>query len=246
MFKQLLVKELKKRQKKNPKYSLRSFARDLKISPSMISRFISGDREPSPESLVQILELIDIDSSLKKQLLDSLHKNIKLNIPQDEDYQELSSAQIEKLNHWLYFALLELFRSNNRKFTPLKIAKSLNQPTHEIESKIQTLIAMGLLKKTESSYKTVNSKQTAKTSRKTLDQIHSGYIDQAKNSMVHSKEEERNISGTTILISPHRLTEAYERIKTFRRSLASYLEIKDAEKEEKLYRIQIALFPLEK
>src|SRR4051812_37823281 len=126
IIKDLLAKELKNRQRKNASYSLRSFARDLKISPSMISRFISGERVPSPESLGQILNLIEVDASLKKQIFDSLVKKTDFKIPQDADYQELDSDQIEKLNHWLYFALLELLRSTNRKFTVQKIAKSLN------------------------------------------------------------------------------------------------------------------------
>ena len=246
MFKKLLAQELKKRQRKNTSYSLRSFARDLEISPSMISRFISGEREPSPESLGQILEFIDADPSLKKHIFDSLVKKADFKIPQDIDYQELNSGQIERLNHWLFFALLELFRSNNRNFTIPKIAKSLNQPNSDVESKVRILIEMKLIKKTATSFKTLNAKQTAKTSRTTLDQIHSGYLEQAQKSISTSLENERNISGPTILINPKRLPEAYERIKSFRRSLSSYLEAKESEKDEKLYRVQIALFPLEK
>ena len=246
MIKELLTRELKNRQTKNPQYSLRSFARDLKISPSMISRFISGERVPSPETLGQILEIIDVDSSLKKQIFDSLLSKNDFKIPQDRDYQELDAHQIEKLNHWLFFALLELFRSSNRKFTSRTISKSLGQPINEIEEKILILTQMGLVKKTESGFKTINAKQTAKTSRSVLDQIHAGYLEQAKESMTSSNETKRSVSGTTVLLNPKRLPEAFERIKLFRRSLSSFLEVKPGEKEEVLYRIQLALFSLEK
>jgi len=64
--------------------------------------------------------------------------------------------------------------------------------------------------------------------------------------MTTSKEDERNISGITVLSNPARIKEAAERIKLFRRSLASYLAVKPGDQEEKLYRVQIALFPLEK
>jgi len=246
MIQELLKKELKKRQLKNPQYSLRSFARDLKISPSMISRFLSGEREPSPESLGQILDCLDVDPSLKKQIIDSLLTKQDFKIPQDADYVELSAGQLAKLNHWLFFALLELLRSTTRKFSITKIAKALSQPEKQIEEKIEVLLEMGLLKKTQSGFKSMDAKQTAKTSRSVLDQIHAGYLDQAKLSMGSLKEDERSISGITVLSNPERVAEAAERIKIFRRTLSSFLAVKPGEHDEKLYRVQIALFPLEK
>lgn len=105
---------------------------------------------------------------------------------------------------------------------------------------------MGLIKKTASGFKSTEVRHTANTIRSVLDEIHAGYLDQAKGSMSVSREDERSISGTTILSSPSRMKEAIERIKVFRRSLADYLAIKPEDKEERLYRIQIALFPLEK
>jgi hypothetical protein len=71
-------------------------------------------------------------------------------------------------------------------------------------------------------------------------------LERAAEAMEYSTETERSNSGTTILIDPKRLTEAVERIKYFRRSLAEFLEVKPTDKVDQLYRIQIALFPLEK
>ncbi len=246
MIQKLLKKELKKRQEKNPSYSMRSFARDLKINSSMLSRFVSGERKPSPRSLGQLLDVMDIDPAIKKQLLESLVSKQSLKLPEDSDYVELSAQQLSKLNHWLYFALLELLRSKNRKFSVSKIAKSLGIAEKQVAEKIDVLLEMGLLLRTENGFRSMDSKQTAKSSRKILDQIHAGYLDQAKISMQTSGETERSISGVTVLSTPARLQEAAERIKLFRRSLASYLEVKTGEKNEKLYRLQLALFPLEK
>lgn len=153
---------------------------------------------------------------------------------------------MSKLNHWLFFALLELLKSNKRKFSISKISKALSYPEKEVAQKIQILYEMGLIKKTASGFKSTEVRHTANTIRSVLDEIHAGYLDQAKGSMSVSREDERSISGTTILSSPSRMKEAIERIKVFRRSLADYLAIKPEDKEERLYRIQIALFPLEK
>lgn len=246
MINQILSKELEKRKAKNPNYSLRSYARDLEVSPSMLSRFISGERKPSTETLAKLLKHLKIDPSLKKQILENAYGKHDFKISEDSDYVELNTEQLAQLNHWVYFALLELVRSTRRKFTAKSMAKLLDQPETFIELRIQTLLNMGLMKKTQSGYRAVESKQTANSSRSVLDEIHSGYLDQAKASMLHSLPEARNITGTTILANPAKIQEASERIKAFRRSLSSFLNSEISDPSEKLYRIQIALFPLEK
>jgi hypothetical protein len=73
--------------------------------------------------------------------------------------------------------------------------------------------------------------------------IHQGYFEQAIRS-IH-EDRLRDISGTTIWISRQRLEEAKKRIRDFRRSLSAFLAVRPEEKEEALFRIQIALFSLE-
>jgi uncharacterized protein (TIGR02147 family) len=239
MIKELLKSEFKKRQKKNPKYSLRSFARDLKLNPSMVSRFLAGEREPTTKTIEQILERLNMESVLAPRNLAG---------SEDQDFVEIDSAQIEKLNHWLYFALLERCQSERAIQSLSALAKELSQTIKEIESKVAVLTQMGLLIKTQKGYRARHAKQTAKVSRQVLDQIHSGYLEQAVIAMAQTKEEDRNNSGTTILVHPKRLAEANEKIKLFRRSLARFLEMKTGEEgsAERLYRIQIALFPLDR
>ena len=77
-----------------------------------------------------------------------------------------------------------------------------------------------------------------------LNKIHEGYLNLAILSL--NEVGESHHSGSTVLIHPKRVAEAQERIKAFRRSLSSYLAVKPEEKEEKLYRIQISLFTIEK
>jgi len=61
----LCVSELNRRKAKNPSYSLRAYARDLGISPSYLSKIISG-RFPVTDQFV-------------RRLLKNIHPHIKLN-----------------------------------------------------------------------------------------------------------------------------------------------------------------------
>jgi uncharacterized protein (TIGR02147 family) len=238
----LLFLELQKRKKKNARYSLRSFARDLELSPSMVSRFLAGERQPSVETLPKLLERLGIDETVKQQLLMATVKNQEYKIPKDEEYIELSLKQREQINDWIFSAMMELFRSKNRKLTISSVAKTLQQPVKEIEKRVQVLISLGLLRKTESGFKTLSMKQSSVGLGKVVNKIHEGYLGKAIEALHH---EERDISGSTILIHPKRLAEARVRIKDFRRSLSAFLAVKPEENEEQLYRLQIALFSLE-
>ena len=61
-YRKALAKELKERQLRNPGYSLRSFARDLGLSPAALSQVMSGKRHFSKgnaEKVISALSLIE-------------------------------------------------------------------------------------------------------------------------------------------------------------------------------------------
>lgn len=230
----VLSEELEKRRSKNPKYSLRSFARDLDLSPSMVSRFLTGERSPSLETLQKMMKVLGLEERLRQ---------LGMMIPKDEEYVRLSLQQREQINDWLFSSLMELFRSKKRTLSISGAAKALGQPMKEIERRVRVLVSLGLLKKTDRGYRTVAIKQSSIGLGKVVHQIHEGYLERAKKAL--EKESAPGISGATILIHPSRLEEARTRIREFRRSLSSFLAVKPEETEEELFRIQIALFSLE-
>lgn len=240
---QLLLKDLEKIKERNPSYSLRSYARDLAIHPSLLLRYMRGDRNPRVQTLKKLLDRMGSDESIKLQVLQSAIQGTTFKIPRDEEYVEVTPESRERTNDWIYSAMLELFRSERRRFRVPDLAARFRIPNREVEARIRVLMEVGLLVKTQSGFKTRTARQSSRGAGARVAQIHRGYLEQVGFAM--DEDRARDVSGTTVLISSSRLEEAKLRIRDFRRSLASFLAVRPGEREEALFRIQIALFSLE-
>jgi cyanate lyase len=65
---QILKSALEKRQSLNPKYSLRSFAKDLAVNPSFVSRVLTGKQTIPSSRLEQVIETLHMDAHTAKAL----------------------------------------------------------------------------------------------------------------------------------------------------------------------------------
>ena len=81
-FKSLLESEYLRRLRKNPKYSIRAFARSLDMNDSTLSQILRGKRNISPKKVTDVglklgLSLSEINSFHEVQFTESLPSNLK-------------------------------------------------------------------------------------------------------------------------------------------------------------------------
>jgi transcriptional regulator with XRE-family HTH domain len=69
---EILRSELERRKKLNPRYSLRSFARNLRIDPSALSRVLHGKQPVSPVGAKKLLELLRLEGDEADEFLESI------------------------------------------------------------------------------------------------------------------------------------------------------------------------------
>lgn len=240
-----LQAEFERRKRKNSRYSIRGFARDLQIDATALSRILHGSRPIGPKVAKQILSRIELDPTAREVLLRSLIGSSEHGIPSDSDYVSITAEQLEQMDEWIYSAVLGLARSKNLRLDSRKFASFFGIKISEVEPRIKRLLELGMLKQTERGFRTVNLRATALFSKNSaaVKKIHAGYISKALEGLSEVAEAERDISGITVLISRAKLPEAVRRIKEFRRSLATFLE---SDEGEDLYRINVQLFPLKK
>lgn len=112
--------EYEQRHKRNPSYSWRSFARDLKLSPSMLSEFLKGRYGLSRGKANSIAQSIKLDSQHTEHFIDLLEANfhrlpVQRNLAQMRATERLqnssSSISAESLGHimdWISFAVMEI------------------------------------------------------------------------------------------------------------------------------------------
>ena len=77
-FHLILGKELEKRKKNNPAYSLRAFAQFLSISPAALSQMMSGKRGISVKRLEFLIHKLALPTSEIKELLKNKVEKNKL------------------------------------------------------------------------------------------------------------------------------------------------------------------------
>lgn len=144
----LLAAELRRRVQSNPSYSLRSFARNLHLSPGALSEILKGRRELSLRSVSAVAKAIGLNASEAKHLL-RLAQNAKaekageheiLKGPNLNADQRILSEQIFSLvSEWYHFAILNLLECEDFKWSAVWISSRLGI------SRIQAQMAMDLL-----------------------------------------------------------------------------------------------------
>ena len=70
----LIREQLSKRQKANPSYSLRAFARDLGMDPSTLSAILKGKRAFPVKSCEQISQALNLSPMEKQYFFESAFK----------------------------------------------------------------------------------------------------------------------------------------------------------------------------
>src|SRR4051794_16283214 len=91
-YRAVLKKELESRCRQSPGYSLRAFARDLKLAPSRLSEVLSGKQGLSRErarGIALCIGLADLETELFCDLVDAQHARAKVS-------RDLARIRIEK------------------------------------------------------------------------------------------------------------------------------------------------------
>ena len=166
----LLRERFSERKERNSAYSLTSFARDLGVSKSILSRILSGQRPISVNLAMQLTAVLDLDESLSKAMILSvvqaqsknakISKKLKLKMEtelkasmNDEitrpTYTTIDTEQFKSMANWYHLAILNLTKVKGFKSEPRWIAKRLGISSIEARDAIERLLALGLLTETE-------------------------------------------------------------------------------------------------
>jgi transcriptional regulator with XRE-family HTH domain len=120
-YRELLNSELVRRKKRNPLYSLRSFARDLGISPAALSQSLSYKRELSKTNLSKVVDRLAVAPKDAKNFLETRKK--KSNPLGDDQFRLLLDDQFKLISDWYYIAILTLAETRSASSDPIKLAK---------------------------------------------------------------------------------------------------------------------------
>ena len=156
-YREWLKREFESRSRRNPRYSLRAFARDLGILPSRLSEVLKGHYGLSPAAAEAIARRLGLSASETKRfrdLVESRHARSraqrKLAEQRVREARKLP-ARVLDLDHfrlisdWYHYGILELTYVQGFKNDARWISNALEVPLVQVELAIERLKRLGLL-----------------------------------------------------------------------------------------------------
>jgi uncharacterized protein (TIGR02147 family) len=242
----LLKTELTKRCQKNPRYSLRSFAASLQLSPAFLSKLLKGERRftvRTVDLLAKSLALGPDQIAFYKNRLNK--KNGSSNVP-EKAYHQVSLDQFQLISDWYHFAILELVTVENFDESPVWIAKRLGLNQHQVAEALDRLLRLGYLKRgskgrlhlVEENRTIIGPEIAIPATQKQQTQI----LEKSITALQEIPMAHRSQSSSTMAIPSDRIGEAKEIIHEFRRRLASLMQRPGP--RDSVYQLSVSFFPL--
>lgn len=248
----IIREEWEKRKEKNVHYSLRAFAKALKISPSYLSMLLSGKREFTEGQIYKICDYLGIQASECERLALELklsqtdcpsatkfYRNRLEELARQKNENPFSQIPDEKLSlfsRWYHPAIKELWDATQGKVTAAKIALRLKIPLMEAEIALTQLKEMGLLGQLP------KWATSGKAKSKTVRYYHKAILEKAGQAILTQDTEKREFSSVTLLMDAKKVPDAKKLYHEFRQSLSELLV---GGESDTLYSMNFQLFSLE-
>ncbi|MGZ3771607.1 MAG: TIGR02147 family protein [Bdellovibrio sp.] len=244
-YRNTIQTEFERRAQRNPRYTLRSFARDLNISVSSLSLILAGKQGLSigtATTICEKLKLEDREIEIFVASVKSLHSRIAKERTRNKKvlnnllkvYRKsiLHSKIFQDVSKWQFFALLEYLRSHP-KTKPEIMANALRMPLPVLQDYLLKLQNAGILVKEPTQWKLkaeIFSIISDAPSRVIRD-FHQGVITRASEAIEKQSMKERTLAATFFAFDPEKFPEIEEKIREFRLNLIREYSIKSENAE---------------
>jgi len=231
-FNAILKSEFNRRMADNQRYSLRGFARSLKMDPSTLSKILSGQRKLGEKARASLLAKLGFNR-------DAIN----------DFYSQISDDDFDQIPEWYDTAILEQLTVTSFKATKKTLAKVFDLNEMQITSALVRLEKLNLIKISKSgliSDSTSGQTSNIKTQSTTLVKrnLQKQFLAKAILSLDLDPLEERDMTTITCAVDSNKIAEAKLLIKDFRRKMAEFLT--SGSQSNRIYNITICLYPLTK
>jgi uncharacterized protein (TIGR02147 family) len=256
-FREIMNRALEFRARRNPKYSLRAFARDLKMSPSRLSEILNSGATPSTSTARNIArglkfrgkkidafcDLVRFESSgLDKPSLAKLSKQVL------DDFQlhSINEDQFAMINDWYHLAILELIADTSRPWTPSSIATYLNLDRQLVVIALERLRRLKIVSLTNDQYEVSKLGYEVQTNvpSSAIEAFHRQLLLKALEGLSVSDRNRRDYNSVVHMIPLSKIGWFKERITDFLDEIGHELRNDIGDDPGELHCLQVHLFPL--
>jgi uncharacterized protein (TIGR02147 family) len=246
----LLHSEFKRRSAVNPRYSLRRFAQQLEIDPSLLSKIIQGKRKISAEIAKKVIKNgnlsanekeVFISQYLKEQLDHESEMSSAENAKQKE--RALSQAVFGVISDPIHYVILEMLSIPKFRKNLDTMAHTLEMTRAQIQSCLRRLRTVGLVSGSHLSWTRLEGRNLIadpKVSGPSMRLSHRRILEKSIQAMDNVPIEKRSHLWMTFPVNPSKLPIAQALLEEYRGKITDLLEEGPT---ESVYHLSFNLFP---
>lgn len=240
---QFLKQMLEERQKRNPNFSLRAFARHLGMSPAQLSQLISGKRPLTQKAAHKISERLDLSPMERLEFMRTTLPDW-LEPARKTDERFLTEDEFRAIADWHHFAILSLTKTANAKADPRWIAQRLGIGVNEAREGVDRLVRLGLVE-TKPKFRQVSQPLNVKSEDMSaaIRQYHRQNLKLAEEKIETVDMKLRDLQSITVATSPAKIAKVKALVDEFLGRLDGLMEMKNA---TEVYTVAVQVFPVTK
>jgi transcriptional regulator with XRE-family HTH domain len=222
----------------NPNYSLRAYARDLEIDPTLLSRLMKGERSFSKKMTQRLLAELNLPLNESIKVLETPSKiSIKGHL--------LTENAFSPISKWYFFVILDLFLLPDFKSDAKWISQRIGLSQTETNAALQVLTDSGHINTSGKVWVTA-SQNTTWTNFTSTTRDRQNYqkqlLDKAKEAIDSVDFDLRENASLTLAASTKLIPEIKKRIQKFKNELRDLIE--STEEYDEVFQVIIGYFPL--
>ncbi|WP_295904658.1 DUF4423 domain-containing protein [uncultured Bdellovibrio sp.] len=237
-----LLEEFHRKKRKNPRYSLRSYANFLGLNSGTLSSILQGKRPLPQKDIETVVHKLKLTANEKRLFIESIHKNSAIT-PKESFCLNSDHLQII-FNEWEYFVILAVFKLDDFESSPKWIHRKTKIPVDRIQTCLNVLLSSGLIKRNETG-ELVRSQKALHTTHgipsEAIRHAHKNNLRMSLEKLEQTPIEERDFNFFTVALDKTRYNKLKKIILKFRDELS---RLDDLSKKHRVYRVGVQLFPL--
>ncbi len=240
-FREFLQHELARRCADNPQYSLRAFAKSMRIDHSTLSQILRGKRRLTTETIRALSHELGITNADVDSFV-AYEQRVGGDDGWERHVRQLQEEAMEVISQWHHFAILELIRLESFRPDCRWIARVLDITVDEVNMALTRLLHLGLLEMvdqktwldlSDNAYAQFEQLPTA-VARQLVNRI---------TRLTNSCQSDHVLSSSTIAVDRKRLSVVSSYLQKVRRDIAELLRSDGASCDD-VYQLDILLYPL--
>lgn len=235
----LLKKKLKEIQTKNSRFSLRSLAVKIGISPGALADLINGKRLLSDFYAEKIATNLSLNKEERKALLSCVATQSRKFAKQ----KVLTENEFSMITDWENYAILNLMKTKDFQSDPAWISKRLAISEARVKKSLGLMMRLGIVFFRNGEWqRNHNSITTTKEiPSRALVEAHKKDLLKAIEVLEKTPVTNRSFTSVTMPINTAKIEDARKLIRKFRRNLCLLME---SGPKDEVYNLNIQLYPV--